>query len=151
MLASFWKRAGIGFLMGMVIGNMIAWLTSAGGGAFYSAEFASRLGGMVPAAILQTLLSGLLGAGSMGSTVVYEIERWPLALSTAAHYLIIEAFYVPVALLLEWVDSLPALLISMGIQLIIFFIIWLIMYLRYKAQVRELNELLKKGKGGKNT
>lgn len=136
--------------MGMIIGNVIAWLTSGGDEAFYSADFVARMGGTTSAIILQTLLSGLLGAGSMGSTVVYEIERWSLALSTAAHYLIIEAFYVPTALLLGWVGSLPALLINMGIQLIIFLIIWIIMYLRTKAQVRELNELMKKRKGGKN-
>ena len=151
MLSSFLKRAGIGFLIGIALGNLIAWLTSGGNGNIYNPAFVARIGGAAPAAICQTLLSGLLGAVSMGTMVFYEIERWPLALSTAAHFLAIEAFYVPIALVLGWAATPAELLISVAIQLVVFILIWLVMYLRYKAQVRVLNELLKKRKGGNET
>lgn len=148
MLSSVLKRAGIGFLIGMAVGNLIAWMTSAGSGMIYNPAFMERMGGLTAAMIIQTLLSGLLGAVSMAGMAFYEIDRWPLALGTAAHFLIIEAFYVPIALVLRWVEGPAELLISMAIQLVIFILIWLIMYLRYKAQVRELNELQKNRKGG---
>ena len=46
-----------------------------------------------------------------------------------------------IASLLGWVSDIGTLLIISGMQLIGFFIIWLIMYFGYKKQIRELNEM----------
>ena len=133
--------SGIGFLMGMVIGNLIAWITS---GTPVNSKIAAWVGSDAGSVVIQMLLSGLLGAIAMGSAVIHEIEEWSLARCAVTHYLLIEAAYVPVALLLGWADDLTELLIMLGIQLIVYLIIWVIMYLRYKAEVRKLNELLQK-------
>ena len=101
-------------------------------------------GRAVSAVWAQYLLSGLYGAACMGGTVLYEIESWPLMKSTVIHWLITALLYAPIALVLGWVNSLSALLLMEGIMLAAFLLIWLFMHLRCKAQVRKLNELLKK-------
>ena len=131
--------AGIGFVLGMVIGDGIAWFTT---GSLGNAVLADRLGSEKGAFLLQTLLSGVLGAIAMGGTVLYDLERWPLTLVSVTHYLMIELTYIPVALALRWVSGWQQLLVMAGIQLVIYLVIWLVMYLRYKAQVREMNKLL---------
>lgn len=143
MRKRFFILAGIGFLLGMLTGSLIAWLTA---GTLVNARLAAWTGSDSAAVILQMLISGLLGSVAMGGTVVYEIERWPLTACSVTHYLMTEVSYAAIALLLGWVESLNGLLIMLAIQLVIYVIIWLIMYRRYQAQVRELNQLLEKSK-----
>lgn len=91
--------------------------------------------------MIQLLLPGVYGAIAMGSVVLYDLDRWPLALASLTHYLIIEILFEPMALYLEWIHTLPEILIMIGIRLICYFIIWLIIFLIYRKQVRELNNL----------
>ena len=143
MRARVLKRLGIGFLMGVCIGNLVALCT---GRDFVNAALVERMGGRTGAILLQTFLSGLYGAVAMGGTAFYEIDRWPLALATGLHCLLVVGLYIPLALTLNWCDAFTDVLIVAGIQLVVFMIIWLIIYLRYKAEIRELNGLNQKRK-----
>ena len=147
MLKKTLKMAGIGFLIGMVVGNLIAFLTGnsdTGGVTFASPKLLELAGGSgTLAMILQSLFSGLYGAVCFAGMSFYEIERMPLALATALHCALIVLLFIPIALLLGWVSDIGTLLIISGMQLIGFFIIWLIMYFGYKKQIRELNEMQK--------
>lgn len=147
MLKKTLKMAGIGFLIGVVIGDLIAILTGnsdTGGVTFASQKLLDMAGGSAVAAmILQSLFSGLYGAVCFAGMSLYEIERMPLALATALHCAIIILLFIPISLLLGWVSNIPTLLIIMSIQVTMFFIIWLILYFSYKKQVRELNEMQK--------
>lgn len=143
MRKTFFRLAGIGFFLGMIMGNLIAWFAD---GTLVNTRLAAWLDSDFGSVALQTLLSGILGAVAMGGTVVHSIEHWPLALSCIVHYLLIEIPYIGIALTLGWVTGLPELLWMLFIQGSIYFLIWLFMYLRYRAQVRELNELLKKNR-----
>lgn len=131
--------SGIGFLSGMIIGSLIAALSA---GTLINAKIAARTGSEAGSVIIQTLLSGLLGAIAMGSMVIYEMERWSILRCTAVHYLLTEFSYVLIAALLGWFGSVTELLISLGVQLAIYLVIWTVMYRRYRAKVRELNQLL---------
>lgn len=145
------KLAGIGFLLGIVIGNAIAWFTGKSG-SLASPILIDRMGGETPAVLMQVFFSGLYGAMTMSGVALYDVERFPLALSTALHCLICVVPYIPLALLLGWAKTPSDILITTCFQIIAFFLIWLIMYLRCKAEVRKLNELQKeKEKGGENT
>ena len=145
MLKKTLKAAGIGFLIGMVIGNVIAILTgnsATGGVTFASPQLLNMAGGNgVVAMLLQSLFSGLYGAACFAGMSFYEIERMPLAAATALHCALIVLLFIPIALLLGWVSDIVTLLIISGMQLVGFFIIWLIMYFGYKKQIRELNEM----------
>ena len=61
--------------------------------------------------------------------------------ATFLHYLISILCFPPLALFLGWVSKPAEILVMSGAQTLCFFLIWLIMYLRYRAEVKELNEL----------
>lgn len=147
MLKKTLKAAGIGFLIGVVVGNLIAILTGnsdTSGVTFASSQLLDMAGGSgTTAMLLQSLFSGLYGAVCFAGMSFYEIERMPLAIATALHCALIVLLFIPIALLLGWVSDIGTLLIISGMQLIGFFIIWLIMYFGYKKQIRELNEMQK--------
>ena len=147
MLKKTLKAAGIGFLLGIVIGNLIAFLTGnsdTGGITFASAKLLEMAGGNgTVAMLLQSLFSGLYGAVCFAGMSFYEIERMPLAVATALYCALIVLLFIPIALLLGWVSQIETQLIISGIQLVCFFIIWLIMYAGFKKQVKELNEMQK--------
>ncbi len=60
------------------------------------------------------------------------------------HFLVISVLYVPTAMFLGWAYSAAEILIVEGILLVAYFIIWLVIYLRYNKDVRSLNEMLSK-------
>ena len=153
MLKKTLKAAGIGFLLGIVIGDLIALLTGNSdteGITFASQKLLDMAGGNgTVAMLLQSLFSGLYGAACFAGMSFYEIERMPLAVATALHCALIVLLFIPIALLLGWVSQIETLLIISGIQLVCFFIIWLIMYAGFKKQVKELNELQEKNENKK--
>lgn len=150
MLMKTLKMAGLGFLIGAVVGNLIAILTGtfdSGGITFASKKLLDMSGGNAALSmLLQSLFSGLYGALCFAGISFYDIERCPLALATASHCAIIVLTFIPIALLLGWFRNIVSLLIMSCIQLAAFFIIWLILYAVYKKQVKELNELMAKTK-----
>ena len=152
MLAKTLKRAGIGFLLGIVVGDLIALITgnaSTQGVPFASKQLLDMAGGNgVIAMLLQSFFSGVYGALCFAGMSLYEAERLPLAAATALHCAIIVLFYIPIALLLGWVSAIGEILFVAGIQIVAFFIIWLIMYFAYRKQVRELNELTRRKHSG---
>lgn len=153
MLKKTLKMAGIGFLLGIVIGNLIAILTGnsdTGGVTFAPQKLLDMAGGKaIVAMLLQSLFSGLYGAACFAGMSLYEIERMPLAAATALHCALIILLFVPISLFLGWVSKIETLLMISGIQLVCFFIIWLIMYAGFKKQVKELNELQEKNRDQK--
>lgn len=153
MLKKTLKMAGIGFLLGIVIGNLIAFLTGnsdTGGVTFAPQKLLDMAGGKaIVAMLLQSLFSGLYGAACFAGMSFYEIERMPLAAATALHCALIILLFVPISLFLGWVSKIETLLMISGIQLVCFFIIWLIMYAGFKKQVKELNELQEKNRDQK--
>ena len=153
MLKKTLKMAGIGFLLGIVIGNLIAFLTGnsdTGGVTFAPQKLLDMAGGKaIVAMLLQSLFSGLYGAACFAGMSFYEIERMPRAAATALHCALIILLFVPISLCLGWVSKIETLLMISGIQLVCFFIIWLIMYAGFKKQVKELNELQEKNRDKK--
>ena len=85
--------------------------------------------------------AGLYGAVCMGGTVVYDIEHWPMLRASLIHYLLCILLFPPIALFMGWSTDLLELLIVIGIMTVVYAVIGLIMYLIYRAQVRELNEI----------
>ena len=126
-------------------GDGVAMLTgslSQGGLVLVSDRLLSLTDDLVLAFIIQSLLSGLYGALVFAAMIFYELERWPLALATALHAVVVVGVFVPLSIFLGWSDGNPVgLIIMAGCQLVGFFIIWLIMNAIYKKQVKELNEL----------
>lgn len=148
MLKKTLRYAVIGFLIGIVVGNVIAILTGtsdSGGVTFASQKLLDISGGNgVIAMLLQSLFSGLYGALCFAGMNLYDAERLPLAAATALHCALILLPFIPISILLGWVSSITETMIIAGIQLVVFFIIWLILYAVYKSQVKKLNEMQNK-------
>ncbi|MBO4898150.1 MAG: DUF3021 domain-containing protein [Clostridia bacterium] len=151
MIKKALKLSGFGFLLGIVICNIIVALCSfaeTGEILAFPPLLAERTGGQMSAYILQLLLAGLDGAVCMGTVVFYDIEKWPLLLSTVLHYLAVMLIYIPVSIILCWITGVKEMLIVTGIMTAAYFVIWVIMYSIYKKQVKELNRLQKEYRKG---
>ena len=142
MLVKTLKRMGMGFLLGLAVGNLIAVLT--GHEQIVSAALLERIGSWRAAYLLQTLLSGLIGAASFAGISLYEIDRWPLLLTTLVHYLIYMAVFFPIAVLLGWLETAAQALWMALILAGAHFLIFLIICAVYRARMRELNKMQKK-------
>ena len=138
----FWL-AVLGFLLGVAANYLVPAAINHVpiGSGTYSEQLLARVGSPGAAALLTFLVLGLFGSVCMLGTLFYEIERWPLALATAAHYLTISLGYLIPCRVLGWDLPLRLLLRIEGVMTLGFVLIWLIMYLSYRRQVRELNEL----------
>ena len=95
-------------------------------------------------ALPQILLGGIPGAIAMGTTVIYDIEEWSLLRATVTHFLTVMGAMLLACFVLKWFEpwSTP-FWIMLAAELVGYVIVWLIMYLCYKKQVRKLNRLLK--------
>lgn len=136
------KRACFGFVLGMAIGNLIAAVL--GNSEIISPLLLNRAGSQQGAFLMQTLLSGVIGAAGFGGISLYEIERWPLLLAVLIHYAIYMAVFLPSALLLGWISTVKDALIMTIVLALAQLFIFLIMCAVYRAQVRELNQLQRK-------
>ena len=147
MLKKVLTRAGIGFLIGALVGDFIAFLagtSSTEGVTFASRQLLDMSGGnAIIAMILQSVFSGLYGAACFAGMSLYDADRLPLAAATALHCGLIVLPFIPISYLLGWVGGVLETVIIAAAQIAAFFMIWLILYFVYKKQVKELNDMQK--------
>lgn len=137
------KRAGLGFLLGMAVGNVIAVITRFASGEesrFVAEGLIQKAGSEAMAFLLQTLFAGIYGTICMAGMSFYDIEHWSMLRSYLVHYTIVIVSYIPVALFLCWVQTAEEIAVIAAIQTVAYLIVWFIMYSIYKAQVKELNQ-----------
>lgn len=138
-MSELWKRtvilAAVGFALGILVG--LGFLSITDVGTYYVQKGADGLA-------LYLALSGLLGAVGMGGTTIYSMEHWGLLRCTVTHFVITLLAYCAVGFTLGWLDLREpvTLLLFLG-YVIAYFIIWLSMYIKYKRQIRRINEALK--------
>ncbi len=147
MRKSILIRGGIGFVLGMAIGAAIPLLSQISSGGpiqLYSDVVLARTGNPTSAIVMQLFFSGLYGMLTMGGTVAYDVEQWSLLRATVTHYLLCFVPYPMLGWLLGWFATVSEHLIILGIMTGIFFLIWLILYLNYRREVRKLNEMQRK-------
>ncbi len=129
-----WKKATLLGLVGFVLGMLI----SIGFGLICGASEDLK------SALPHILLGGLYGAVAMGSTVVYDIEKWSIARATATHFLLIIGLYCVLVFSMGWfrIED-PAFWIVIAIMIVGYVLIWLLQYLAYKRKVRQMNDNLR--------
>ena len=138
------KRLIIGFFIGAIIGNVISILSRLPDGefAFISEKLEDSIG-LTFGIILNSFLSGLIGAAGFGGSVFYDIEKWSIIKATLSHYVCCIICFTLAFFILYWGDF-ATYLIMFIIETIIFLLIWIIIYQIWKKSVRELNENLEK-------
>ena len=138
-MSELWKRtvilAAVGFVLGILVG--LGFLSITGVGTYYVQKGADGLA-------LYLALSGLLGAVGMGGTTIYSMEHWGLLRCTVTHFVITLLAYCAVGSTLGWLDLREPVTLLMFLGYVIaYFIIWLAMCIKYKRQIRRINEALK--------
>ena len=141
MLKRSLKFAGFGFILGIAVCSIITILTSDASGVPASAAFIEKIGSAKWALLIQALLSGVHGAICMGTVTLYDTDRLPLTLVSALHCACCIVPFVILSVPLGWTGSVADTLIMVGIQLVAYFIVWLIMYSLYRKEIRELNKI----------
>ena len=135
----------IGFIMGVVFTTIFATHDAADGSVhLYSEELGRIIANPLLAFMIHSFTCGLLGMVAMVSTIVYEIEDWNLLKATFIHFLVCVVSFYLTAFFLGWIKPSDTLDI---LVLLVFFIasyviIWLIQYLSYRSQIKEINEKL---------
>ena len=144
-------RSLLGFPLGIAIGYVITICISLiWAQGYYSPcvpELSAATGNEISAVALQALLSGILGAGFAGCSVIWEIEHWSLVKQTGIYFLIVSVIMMPTAYFLYWMEhSLKGALQYFGIFALIFVGIWFSQLMIGKRNVRQMNERLHKTK-----
>ncbi len=141
-MSEFWKKTlfwgAVGFVLGMLVS--LGFLLPMGIAQYYARHGSGRLA-------LQLLAGGALGAINMGSTSIYSLERWSLLRCTLTHFCIAMTTYFTVGFSMGWIRLGDAFTLWLSaIMVVVYFIIWLIMYLQGKRDIRKINEALKRWK-----
>lgn len=139
------QRGFLGFPIGIAIGFIVTLIISAiiGDGLLHSAkpEIIERMGNELNAVILQTILSGIMGAGFSTASVIWEIDSWSLAKQSGIYFAISCAIMFPIVYLANWMPhSTAGVLQYVGIFVAIFIIVWLIQYFVWKNKIKKMNE-----------
>lgn len=138
-MRGFWKKtaklAVIGFVLGMLVGLCFMAL-GPGIGIYYASNGLGRMA-------LFMGLSGLLGAVNVGTMTIYELENWGLLRCTLTHFGIAMGTYFAVGFTLGWLSfDEPWSFVMVPICVVVYFIIWLVMYLIYRREIRHINAAL---------
>ena len=145
-MSELWKKtillAAIGFVLGILVG--LGFLSVTDIGAYYVEK---GTGGLA----LYLALSGLIGAVGMGGMTIYELEQWSLLRCTTTHFAITLFTFCIVGFTLGWLDLRESATLYMFVGYVIaYLIIWLVMYLTNRRQIRRINQALKAWKAHQN-
>lgn len=124
-----WKKATVFSLIGFGIGALI-------GICFLLGDWPG-----LKEALPHLFLGGVYGAAAMGSSIVYDIEKWSIARATATHFLFAFALYFLMVVTMGWFRlNDPVFWIVIGAMLLAYVLIWLFQYLSCKRKIRKMNQ-----------
>lgn len=149
MKKKIFLRSISGFPLGVTIGYLISIVISLIWANGYYApcvpELAQTMGNEINAVLVQTLLCGIFGMGCAAGSVVWEIEDWGVIKQTGVYFVIVSVIAMPVAYVTFWMEhSLKGFLSYFGTFTLIFAIIWVILYISGRHNVRKMNEALRR-------
>lgn len=137
----------IGSIAGIALGFMIPLFISikVNDGNYYpcTPDFVNAIGNTLNATILQTLLCACLGILGAISGLIYRIEKWNLLKQSIISGIILSTSMITTAYICYWVPHTSIAILGYMLQFFgIYAIIWLILYLRIRKNIQELNETL---------
>lgn len=138
------NRCFIGSLGGLLIAQIISILISLikNDGNYYhvAPELVAVCKSETRAVIVQTLCALLYGAVWVGSTVIWQIDKWSILKQNIIHFLITSIVVFPIAYVTGWMMHTPlGILIYFGTFLIVYAIIWLTQYFAIKKNIKKMN------------
>ncbi len=138
------QRGLLGIPLGITISSILAIIISLciGENEFYACvpSLAESVGGELNGVILQTVLSGILGAAFGAASVIWEKDSWSLAKQSAIYFAVASLAMFPIAYLAEWMEhSITGFLIYFAVFAGIFAIVWISQYLLWKKRIKKIN------------
>ncbi len=149
MLKEIIKRASLGFMIGVFIGETILIFESllAGNGNFYpiSAYLSAHTNTELNAVIIQYFLFGIIGITFASSTVIFELDNWSLLAQTVLHFVITSVVMYISGFLCGWFPhTTRSTILWFVIFIIIYVIMWISFTIYYRKKTESINESLKK-------
>ncbi|MDX8044678.1 DUF3021 domain-containing protein [Gracilibacillus sp. S3-1-1] len=85
--------------------------------------------------------SMLMGIYYSFASVIFELERWSVLKQTVIHLVLTMIVFFPTAIVIGWIPfNLLSLTIGLAIFLILYSIVWVSVYFRYKNIEKSMNE-----------
>ena len=142
-------RGAVGFVLYSIIMTVITALISTMGASdgilrFCALDFLAYVGNDMTAFVIQYMLLGLYGTLAMGGIVVYEIEEWSLIKATLVHFCMTVTVFFGLAFFLRWfaLKDIGSIAVMFLLMVVLYVFIWLMNYLEYWFQVKEINARL---------
>ena len=146
-MKEFIKRAIMGFVYGVFIGQTIVILESlaGGNGNFYpvSAYLVQHSSSQMAAVIIQYFLTGIIGISFATTTLIFEIDSWSITAQTVLHFVITSVVMFIAGFVCGWFPhTVKSIVIWFVIFIVIYVIMWVGFMLYFKKQTRKINEAL---------
>ena len=147
MLKKFIKRAILGFMIGIFIGQTILIIESlmVGDGNFYavSAYLVEHTKTRIAAVIIQYLITGIIGMTFASTTIIFELDKWSLLAQTALHFIITSIVMFFSGFFCGWFPhTAVSTIIWFGVFIVTYIIIWISFMLYYRKKTKEINKAL---------
>lgn len=147
MLKKFIKRAILGFMIGIFIGQTILIIESlmVGDGNFYavSAYLVEHTKTRIAAVIVQYLITGIIGMTFASTTIIFELDKWSLLAQTALHFIITSIVMFFSGFFCGWFPhTAVSTIIWFGVFIVTYIIIWISFMLYYRKKTKEINKAL---------
>ena len=144
------RLAVVGFVLGIIIGDILVVAFTASEGISLAAPELIEEFGYVPAVILQTLLSGVLGCICFGATIVYYKDEYSILEATCIHMVIAFCTLIPVSNFLWWTGRvMEGNIVVLAMGVCAYVMIWFSVYMSYRIQIQKINEALERRNSGK--
>ena len=146
-MKEFFKRAIMGFVYGVFIGQTILILESLAGGHgnFYpvSAYLLQHSSSQMTAVIIQYFLTGIIGISFATTTLIFEIDSWSITAQTALHFVITFAVMLFAGFVCGWFPhKVSGVLVWFVVFVVIYVIMWISFSLYFRRQTKKINEAL---------
>ncbi len=147
MLKEFFKRAIMGFVYGVFIGQTIVILESlsAGNGNFYpvSAYLVQHASSTMAAVIIQYFVTAIIGMTFACTTLIFEIDSWSITGQTVLHFVITSVVMFIAGFVCGWFPhTAGSIVIWFAVFIVIYVIMWTGFTLYFRKQTKKINEAL---------
>ncbi|AYB41147.1 DUF3021 domain-containing protein [Brevibacillus laterosporus] len=98
--------------------------------------------------LLEFLLAVFLGVGCGLITLIFYFDRWPFVVKLSIHYVVVLILVLICGAIGDWYEN-PAenpvrFLMFIGVQLIIYILVWAVLYWLNLREMKKINEKLKR-------